>query len=466
MNTTSTPSMPRKGTHHRAAAVVAVVIGVAFATGCEVTNPGPVNDEFLTLPESQQGFVNGAKERLTRAISYQVYSTAHVAYEIFPGGTTGSSGHAIPHQAGSHDFNSSGPNGIYNNVQQARWTAEEAIRRLSEVDGVKPALLHEAHIWAGYANRVLGENWCEAVIDGGPLQGSPTAPDNVYFTRAEAHFTDALALAATANQRYAALGGRAQVRVWLKNWSGAAADAALVPNSFAFSQPMDISTGNNPEQRNQIYFASASRPYRSWSVRFTFYDQYYTDTGDPRTPWRRYPIASDSLCVGSLQGFGRVPCTEQQKYKTEDDDIRLSSGPEMRLIEAEALLVAGDWQAAMTKINGLRTSYISTKTGVALTPWTATNLNEAWTILKREHGIEMWLEGRRMGAQRRWQPVIPGPSTPGDLELPNFAARSSMFNQFPRGREITQGVAQPRALCYNISDAERNTNANIPDVAP
>ena len=46
-----------------------------------------------------------------------------------------------------------------------------------------------------------------------------------------------------------------------------------------------------------------------------------------------------------------------------------------------------------------------------------------------------------------------------------FAARSTLFTQFPRGREITQGVASPRALCYNISDAERNTNPNIEDVA-
>ena len=41
---------------------------------------------------------------------------------------------------------------------------------------------------------------------------------------------------------------------------------------------------------------------------------------------------------------------------------RYRTGREKRLIEAEALLVAGQWQEAMTKINALRTSVISTKT--------------------------------------------------------------------------------------------------------
>lgn len=438
----------------RAAGVVAGVLCVVAAAGCEVTNPGPVQDEFLSLPASQQGFVNGAKERLNQSVGWVSYSTALIAREIFPGGQTGSYGHTIQQQAGSHVFNSSGPNGEYNDSQQARWIAEEAIRRFTELGNVDKAILFQAYNWAGYANRVLGENWCESVIDGGPLE-----PGSKYFERAAGHFTNALANATTAAERNAAYAGRAQARVWLKDWAGASADAALVPDSYNFLLEMDVSVGGDTDNRNHLYFASNSSPYRSYTVRFTNMDQYYTTSGDPRAAWKKYTLVTDTLCVGSLQGLGRVPCTKQNKYKSEDDDMRLASGREMRLIEAEALLVAGNIAGAMAKINGIRAT-ITSDLGGTLAPWPVpATLPEAWTILKRERGIELWLEGRRMGDQRRWI------GTPGSDELPNFEARSTLFTQNPRGREAVEG--QPlgaRLLCYNISDTERNTNPNIPDV--
>jgi starch-binding outer membrane protein, SusD/RagB family len=436
----------------RAGAIAAAVLTVALGTGCEVTNPGPVQDEFLDLPDSQLGLVNGAQERLTRAVGWLSYNTALVAREIFPGGQTGSYGHDVDHQAGSHAWSSSGPNASYPNAQQARWIAEEAVRRFTKVGDVDPVLMFQAYNWAGYANRVLGENWCEAVLDGGPLE-----PGSKYFERAEQHFTDAIAIAPNTHSKLAAHAGRAQVRMWLEDWVGAVSDAAEVPDDFVFNLEMDF-TGGNTNQRNHLYFAAASSPYRSYSVRFTFFDAYYTETGDPRTPWIKYTIASDSLCVGSLQGYGRVPCLRQWKYKSENDDIRLASGREMRLIEAEALLVQGNITAALEKINQVRTSVVSETTDEPLAPWSASTLEEAWTMLKRERGIELWLEARRMGDQRRWE------GTPGSYELPDFESRSNLFVQYPRGREATDGQPQPRLLCYNISNTERNTNPNIPDV--
>ncbi|MGH7501008.1 MAG: RagB/SusD family nutrient uptake outer membrane protein [Longimicrobiales bacterium] len=435
-------------------AFVTTMLSATLAVGCEVTNPGPVQDEFLSQEESREGFVNGAKERLSQSIGWMAYSTALVARELFPGGQVGSYGHDVNEQAGSHFWEASGPNGEYNDSQQARWVAEEAIRRFLEVGDVDPSLLFLAYNWAGYANRVLGENYCEAVIDGGPLE-----PGIAYFQRAEQHFTDALALAPTNNDKFAAYAGRAQVRVWLEDWTGAVADASQVPDNFELFLEMDISQGGSSAQRNHLYFAASSSPYRSYTVRFTFFDDYYAQSGDPRTPWIEYAKVSDRTCVGSLQGYGGVPCTRQWKYKSEDDDIRLSSGREMRLLEAEALLVQGDIAGALTRINAVRASITSDHTGQPLEPWTASTLDEVWTVLKRERGIELWLEARRMGDQRRWE------GTPGSYELPNFEALSNLFIQFPRGREAEDGKPEPRLLCYNISNAERNSNPNIPDVS-
>jgi hypothetical protein len=457
MNTTWRARMSFSMNGRRAAGVIAGILGVTLAAGCEVTNPGPVQDEFLSLPASQQGFVNGAKERLNQAVGWMAYSTALIAREIFPGGQTGSYGHTIDQQAGSHSWSSSGPNGEYNDSQQSRWVAEEAIRRFTEIGNVPPAIMTQAYLWAGYANRVLGENYCEAVIDGGPLE-----PGSKYFERAAQHFTDAIAIAPVDSLKRAAYAGRAQARVWLKDWTGAVADAAQVPDNYNFYIEMDISRGGDTNNRNHLFFANNSSPYRSYTVRFTNMDQYYTDSGDPRAAWKKFTLVSDTLCVGSLQGFAtsRVPCTKQAKYTSEDSDMRLASGREMRLIEAEALLVGGNIAGAMAKINGIRALITSDKGGV-LAPWAVpATLPEAWTLLKRERGIELWLEARRLGDQRRWI------GTPGSDELPNFEAKSTLFTQFPRGREAVDGqLTGPRVLCYNISNTERNTNPNIPDVS-
>ncbi|MSR36828.1 MAG: hypothetical protein EXR95_09360, partial [Gemmatimonadetes bacterium] len=105
----------------RSVKFAAAVIGVVLAAGCEVTNPGPVPDGALILEAAQQGLVNGAKERLTRALGQGAYSTAFISRELFPGGTTGSYGQGVNIQAGSMQWNESGNNNLYPNLQQARW---------------------------------------------------------------------------------------------------------------------------------------------------------------------------------------------------------------------------------------------------------------------------------------------------------------------------------------------------------
>ena len=454
--------MNRERNMKRSGLVLGIVACVGLAA-CDVVNPGPVAEEYLTLATSQQGLINGAEERLARAVDGNAWRTGAVAREFFPGGQTGSGGLSVREQAGQIDYNGAGQ---YANAQQARWIAEEAARKFEKLGAeVTPDLLFQAYMWAGYANRFLGENFCEAVIDGGPL-----VPGTEYFKRSEAAFTKALAVNVTPVRKHTAYAGRAQARLWLENWDGAAADAAMVPNTFVQHVRMNFTTSGNADQRNQMYWNSEGT-YRSYTIRYTFFDQYYTDTGDPRTPWQTY--SRYAFCTFSLQGFpaqpggsaGQVPCTQQLKFTSVDSPHTIADGYEMRLIEAEVLLQKGNWQAALAKINEVRTSFTSTKTGQKLQGWTANSLAETWTLLKRERGIQLWLEGRRMADQRRWEPILgQAAKTPGSIELPNFEARSRLFVDYPRGRELTLGTPNPRALCYNISDTERNTNENIPDV--
>lgn len=280
MTTTTTlkgeKAMREKKTRWRAAALAALLAPLAAA--CDVTNPGPVADEFLNESNVHQALVNGAGRRLSQSISFIGYTGGLAAREIIAGGQTGNGGHDPTTQAGR--LLSSANGGHWNNAHQARWIAEDAIRRFAALpqSEVSPQVVAEAHLWAGFANRLLGENYCEAVFDGGPIE-----PNVRYFERAEKHFTDAIALA-SGTSRTAGYAGRASVRVWLKDWTGAASDAAQVPLAFTHLVNAD---GAAEDTRNQIYFSSSNTPYRGYSVWNTWFAGYYTQSGDPRVGFSR-----------------------------------------------------------------------------------------------------------------------------------------------------------------------------------
>jgi hypothetical protein len=450
------------------------------ASGCEVTNPGPVGDEFISLPASQAGLVNGSWERINLVTTYGAYHLALAPREMFPGGQTGNYGRSVSQQAGNlGGWDASGVS--YNAAQQARWIAEEAIRQFTARGDVPAEMMTRAYLAAGYANRLNGDHYCWGVIDSGPL-----IPGSDYWKRAEEHFTKALAIAASSDQQSAAYAGRAHVRLALEDWPGALADAKKVPNDFVLWLPVDFSSGGVGDQRNHVYYANGGSSFRSFTFEFTFYHDYYLQTGDPRTPWREFPNPTDRNCVAALQGFGgSVPCTQQMKYTSQDDDIELASGGEMRLIEAEAMLRAnpGGWPAAMTIINANRQRYLSDFTKEPLEPWVANNLDDAWTFLMRERGIELWLEARRFADLRRWeryiraygtyaadgQTVLELPkTTPGTLDWPCFECAMlnkevNIFTTNQRGRPAREDQSLPRELCFNISDTERENNPNILD---
>src|SRR5207247_1002008 len=152
-------------------------------------------------------------------------------------------------------------------AQRARWVAEEALRRLEKAGPPLPGqlqtvvaynnVLQLAYLYAGYANRLLGENMCEAVIDSSAAQ-----PNAVYFTRAESLFTKAIAVtggtpATILAQATAAYAGRAAVRVYLGNWAGAITDANQVAIGFVYNMPY-FNIGDDA-QRNRIFYSSGTQ---------------------------------------------------------------------------------------------------------------------------------------------------------------------------------------------------------------
>src|SRR5213079_1022656 len=98
----------------------------------------------------------------------------------------------------------------------------------------------------------------------------------VYLTRADSELTEALAIATAVNVAKfinAARAARAAVRLDLGKVPEAVADNFVYAMSY-FTTDQD--------QYNRIFWATANQPYRAHTVWNTVYDQYYTDTKDPR----------------------------------------------------------------------------------------------------------------------------------------------------------------------------------------
>ncbi len=413
--------LPRRGFLVRAGALV--VLGALGACNLSVDNPDRVQDPLLNDPGAHAAVVAGASLSLSEAINWVAFFGGDASKEFTQGGRI----HPVklpldPGQLSVEEI----PDNAWNAAQRARWVAEDAVRRFRDVMGAQfdsYDLGAKALLYAGYANRLLGENMCEAVIDG----GAPSAYTD-YFHRAEAALTEAISVAgAAADARVgtAATAARASVRLMLGDDAGAASDAAAVSTNFVFQAVYSI---ENEDYYNFLYWVNANQPYREISVSGTSNEQYYKDTGDPRVAWSTNPAVPTAE-------FQYVPWLFPKKYTGRSSPLNLSTGREMRLVEAEIALRAGDWPTAMSKINGVRTAVISGTTGQPLAPWPATSITEAWTALKRERGIELWLEARRLGDDRRWVES----NTPGDMEDMSDRVR----------------------LCFPIGLGERRANPNV-----
>src|SRR2546430_11297871 len=170
-----------------------VVLGALAACNLSVDNPDRVQDPLLDDPGAHAAVVAGASLALSEAINWVAFFGGDASKEFRQGGRI----HPVklpldPGQLTVQGF----PDNAWNSAHQARWRAEDAVRRFRDVMGVQfdsSALAAKALLYVGYANRLLCENMCEAVIDGG---GPSDYKD--YFRRAESALTEAIAVAGAA----------------------------------------------------------------------------------------------------------------------------------------------------------------------------------------------------------------------------------------------------------------------------
>jgi len=371
-------------------------LGVTVLASCnffDVTNPGPIADENLDTPGAMPGLVTGMSFDLSRGVNIAAQALPIISDELYHGGSYTPEGLFNRGIVRAEDAND-----LWGTIQRARWVAESGIERMKTVLGegfATNALSARAYIYAGLANRLAGENLCEAVIDGGPAEDF-----KVYFTRADDDFTQAITIANKLTGSIkdsllrVAYGGRASVRAAQGKWAEAVADAALVPTSYVFVAPFST---NTTAENNGLVTETTDRS------EYTVYNSQWAQVfKDPRVPWDTVKTTGGAVAVGQ---DGRTPFFRQRKYVNKGSDVPLVKGTEMLMLRAEAALRNNDVAGAMTLINQQRAFY-STAAG-PLPALTASTAADAWRILEKERGAVLWLETRRLWDLRRWNAEPP-----------------------------------------------------------
>src|SRR6185503_2770902 len=308
--------------------------------------------------------------------------------------------------------------GIYTPLSSARWSTDNALTKLqgwtdAQVPG-RASLIAQAALYAGFSYAMIGMSMCEAAFD---LQ----APVNqmAMFALAEARFTTAITTAgATAAVVNAAYVGRARVRLFQGNKTGAAADAGLVPSGFV----LNATTGSNDNRRyNRIYATTGQFGFYTVEAQSRALT---TETGqaDPR---------SATIVMSTRPADSKSLIVEPAKYTAYTSPIRLASYDEAQLILAEAQGGA----AAVSIINNMRAA-------VGLTGYTgATDAASIQTLIISERRRVLFVEGfRNYDIQRFNIPFNPAAGTVYPLK----------------------GGFYGNTTCLPLPDVERFNNPNVP----
>jgi hypothetical protein len=341
---------------------------LSLVSGCngalDVVLPGRVDADALNSPSLAITMVNSAQGDFECAFSEYVHSTGLWSNELL---NSGSGAEVNPWGARLNTYDSGtqvcqstssvrSAFSVYLPLQIARGQADGAVTRLDGfTDAQVPTrtlLTATALAYSGYIYTLFGEAYCQMAVDAGPLI-TPAAT----LAIAETKLTRAIALATTANNApilNLALLTRARVRLDLKNYAGAAADAKLIPSGFVYNATYATTPfrrSNTVVLTNNINFHESVAPeYRGLVV---------GTTPDPRV------VVTNANRNGN---DALTPLWFQKKYAAVDSPIPMATWDEAQLIIAEA----EGGQSAVDAINRIRTkyalpAYVSGGTAAAIT---------------------------------------------------------------------------------------------------
>jgi hypothetical protein len=180
-------------------------------------------------------------------------------------------------------------------------------------------------------------------------------------------------------------------------------------------------------------------------------------------------VTSTGLCTAHQGADGITAHYRQEKFDDWGSDVNLTSGAEMRLIEAEEALGRSDFSTFLDRINEVRNFLGMPDHGVDLATLTARGAGaleypnacvdtadaacDGWSILDSERYLTNWLNSTRLWDLHRWDhPFLDGgivfwDSEPRRVSCYPIAEIECTLNQNILGATIKTGVGNGTLTC-------------------
>ncbi len=429
----------------RLTALTVVAAGAVGLGACdldeffEVRNPGRIFDEDVSTPLLLGTLVTGASAELSDVMDNRSRDVAIATDEM-----AGSGSYYSTSVLRVGDLRPQDMDAWFEQPQEARWAAEEAIRRYEDIKGKaaseQDTAYARAHILGGIAHKWLGELFCEVSYEVSPALGKDTA-----FQRAYNMFAEGERLASALGNTNLVNAARAGMAASLAGlaftgratWAEAQAVADQVPSDFVYYAFYDEN-----DNWNEVWDETFQR--HEMSIYGTVVADEPQD--NPRAPWTDCTIVGN--CRTELGADGITPHYRQEKYQSMNADIPVLKGVEARMIEAEYYLINDELASFIAEINDARAVY-----GLApLAP--PADRQAAWDILDVERMLNLYLEGRRLWDLHRWDNDGYDFTMYTGSRLHDFVYGGSIIYMPPPGTK--------RATCVPIPYSECQANPNIP----
>ena len=395
------------------AAVAIFAVGIA---GCdpdsllEVTDPVTASPESLDSPQALPVVVAGALGDFQVGYSGgggdSYLSVSAVFTDEFYAAGTFTTRIATDQRAQFPTAQGNTSDGSYRNLHRARRALKDAAEAVQRLGAAGDPRFPRLKALEAYTYLALGEGFCSGIPfsttdRGAPGEfGMPLSTQQV-FEAAIGIFDEALA--ANSSENVARI-GRARALLNLGRASDAAQAVSGVPTGFVHFVEHSSNSGR---QQNPIYGLQQNRRYGVSDMEGGN-GMPFRSAGDPRVPWTQNP----------QNGFdASFPMYDSRRYVAFDTNVPIATGIEARLIEAEALILAGD-PAWLTRLNALRSDVAPLMTGMfphwsswvpgpnnpstTLPPLTDPgSQNARLDLLYRERAFWLYNTGTRLGDMRR-----------------------------------------------------------------
>ena len=265
--------------------------------------------------------------------------------------------------------------------------ATKALKEFAPEGATKVSQIAQLYVLLGFTYVIAGEGFCNGIPVSYADDLNPTSEivsNNQLFEIAIAHFDTALATAAAtdAKMRNAALIGKARALVDLKRYADGSAVLGPVPTDFVYNVEY-----SNTTIINDVYDWMFATPNFGPSDKEGINGLDYVSSGDPR-------VKVDA--TKTRPGQDGTPIWVTQMFTKGDAPVPLATGIEARLIEAEALLAAGNASGWLGKLNAARAT-LPALTALADPGSEAARVN----LLFRERAFWMYFTAHRVGDLRR-----------------------------------------------------------------